>query len=71
MYVCILGERNATFSENFAYVLNESQVMCILKNDLRLATIPNLIKRHGFYFHEYELEKFSFAVCELLRNRIF
>ena len=45
--------------------------MCSLKNDLRLAIIPSVIKRHGFYFHQYELEKFSFAVCVLLRNRIF
>ena len=68
---CILGERNANFSENFVCVLNESQVMCSLKNDLRLATIPNVIKRHGFCFHQYELEKFSFVVSVLLRNRIF
>ena len=70
-YVCILGERNVNFSENFVYVLNESQVMCSLKNDLRLATIPNVMKRHGFCFHQYELEKFSFVVRVLLRNRIF
>ena len=69
-YVCILGKGNATFQENFAYVLNESQMMCSIKNDLRLATIPNVIKRHGLYFPQYELEKFSFAVHVLLRNKI-
>ena len=66
-----IGGKNAIFSENSAYVLNESQVMCSLKSDLRLATIPNITKRDEFYFHQYELEKFSFAVCVLLRNRIF
>ena len=45
-------------------------MMCSIKNDLRLATIPNVIKRHGLYFPQYELEKFSFAVHVLLRNKI-
>ena len=57
----MLGERNATFSGNFAYVLNESQVMCSLKNDLRLATIPKRYQEAWVLFPPIQTGKIFFC----------